>query len=62
MHPSRDKPTDAAPRERYVLIIEPLPRSTPGITRVRKLLKAMLRSIGLRCIECRPVETDREGK
>lgn len=39
--------------ERYRLLIEAGPSSTPAITRLRAALKCLLRSFGLRAIELR---------
>lgn len=44
------------PTESYALILTPAAGwSTPGIVRLRKLLKAALRGFGLRCIDVREV-------
>lgn len=39
--------------ERYRLLIEAGPNSTPAITRLRAALKCLLRSYGLRCVEAK---------
>lgn len=39
--------------ERYTIVVVPVPGwGVPPIVRLRKFLKAALRSWGLRCVEC----------
>ena len=46
--------------EKYQILIEAKPSSTPGIVRMRRLLKALLRMYGLRCVECRKVQDEQD--
>lgn len=45
------------PRERFTLTIQDAgdPRQVPAAPRLRRLLKAMLRGYGIRCLDIRPV-------
>ena len=43
--------------QRYTLVLEATPRHhAPAIVRLRRLLKVALRTFGLRCVECRPLD------
>jgi len=47
--------------ERYVLTIQSLPDEVPAIVRLRRVLKAVLRSHRFRCIEIRPAGDQGSG-
>ena len=42
-------------RERWQLTLESLPSDVPSANRLRRGLKCLLRSFGLRCLEVRPL-------
>jgi len=48
---TRSTTTLAAP-ERFTLVLQALPDGVPAIIRLRRVLKAALRSYGLRCVQC----------
>ncbi len=39
------------PAEKYTLTIESTPDNVPAINRLRRLLKALIRAYGFRCLE-----------
>jgi hypothetical protein len=49
-------------RERFALVLQAEPWTTPAVSRLRRALKLLLRSFGLRCVECREVKPDRKAR
>ena len=43
--------------EQFILTLEPMPHGPPATVRLRRALKALRRSFGLRCTEIRPATT-----
>lgn len=68
-HPRSDRTTSRSVQreitmnERFEIVIEAGPGSTPAITRLRAALKTLLRAYGLRCVQAKqtPAENDARG-
>jgi hypothetical protein len=58
MGSKRPKVKRPPPQAVYTVTLQPTGDGPPPIVRLRKLLKAALRSYGLRCVECREVATE----
>jgi hypothetical protein len=43
-------------KPRFTLVIESVPHEVPVVNRLRRLLKAMLRGYGLRCVAIQEIE------
>lgn len=46
--------------ERFTITIEAAPGPTPAIARLRRLLKALLRSFGFRCVSVQQSRPDQD--
>ena len=52
----------ATPSERFTITVEAIPdRNWPAEVRLKKCLKSMLRSFGLRCVSVSPAVDDTDG-
>ena len=49
------------PQPRYHLVLQALPDGVPAPVRLRRLLKALLRGYGFRCLAAEEVVTEEEG-
>jgi hypothetical protein len=51
-----------ASREKFALVLQAEAWSTPAVIRLRRALKLLLRSFGLRCLDVREVKPDAPGE